>query len=309
VRPPSTAQAGPLGVSLGDLAPDPFWALLAPGSDPLNKVLAFVGTRGRGAPAIVLKMPRTAAAVAPIAHEAAVLQALHSSGAAPTGVPRLLATHSDGEAIRAIAESPLQGRPLSQLLDRRRHPQLVERATEWLIELARVPPQVDERPGRVLDLAEEAAAAAAPGDRELLLAAGRIATPADLLPVVFEQRDFSPWNVHVGRDGGLVVFDWESAEPSGFPALDLVYLLAYCGFFLDRALQSGRLHESYRATFTGRIAAGCLTRYCTAVGIPLDHFPALRALTWLVHVRAALLRDPSGAAAAPLLHLLREELR
>jgi hypothetical protein len=309
VRPPLPTQVGPLGVSLGDLGVDPFWALLAPGSDPQNKVLAFVGLPDRPSPALVLKMPRTAAAVATLEHEAAALQALHSSGNAPGGVPRLLAAHSDGGTLRAIAESPLEGKPLFQLLDRRRHSQLVRRTTEWLLELARVPSQVSERPKTVLELAREAAAAAAPDDRELVLEAGRLAAPADHLPVVFEQRDFSPWNVHVGRDGNLVVFDWESAEPSGYPALDLVYLLAYCGFFLDRALQTGRVSESYRATFESGVAADSLAWYCRTLGIPLDRLEALRALTWLIHLRTAARRDPGGSAAALFLDLLRGEVR
>jgi RIO-like serine/threonine protein kinase len=33
----------------------------------------------------------------------------------------------------------------------------------------------------------------------------------DSLPLVCEQRDFSPWNVFATTDGELVVLDWESA--------------------------------------------------------------------------------------------------
>jgi aminoglycoside phosphotransferase (APT) family kinase protein len=308
VRPPLTEQVGPLGVSLAGLDGDPVWALVAPGGDPLNKVLAFVGVRGRQAPGLVLKMPRTAAAEASLEREAASLRVLESAGTVQEGVPRLLFVERDRGGLRAIAESPLEGRPLLQLLDRGRYPELIGRATEWLVALALATTRTAERMETTAEVAEKAAAGSPPGDRQLLLDTGCFASAADRLPVVFEQRDFSPWNVHIGRDGGLVVYDWESAEPAGFPALDLVYLLAYCGFFLDGALASGRTRESYRATFGDGIAEGCLRQYCQALGIDPDRLPALRALTWLVHARSTLRRDPSGASAALFLDLLREEI-
>jgi aminoglycoside phosphotransferase (APT) family kinase protein len=273
----------------------------------LNKVLAFVGAGGGDEPLFVLKMPRTQSAVKPLEREAAALRALHA--AAPVdGVPKLLFEHREGDAMRAVAESPLRGRPLFELLDRRRHPALMRSSAEWLLKLAKVAssPRSEARSPAV-DLATEAAAEAAPEDRDLILEAGRLASAADALPVVFEQRDFSPWNVHVGPDGGLVVFDWESAEPAGFPALDLIYLLAYCGFFLDGSLQSGRLRESYRATFEGGAAEESLDRYCRALGIDLAILPALHKLTWLVHLRSALRRDSAAEEADFFLELLREE--
>jgi aminoglycoside phosphotransferase (APT) family kinase protein len=145
-------------------------------------------------------------------------------------------------------------------------------------------------------------------DRDLIKAAGRVAAAADALGVVFEQRDFSPWNVHIGRDGALIVFDWESAEPAGFPLLDLVYLLAYAGFLLDRALESGRVLESYRSTLASPVAEECMSQYCSALAIDPNLLPGLRTLTWLVHLRSALQRDSSEADAALFLELLREEV-
>src|SRR5436190_718658 len=92
----------------------------------------------------------------------------------------------------------------------------------------------------------------------------RLAALGDL-PLVCEQRDFSPWNVLIAADGALVVLDWESAETEGLPGMDLIYFLAYLAFFLDGAMESGRFRESYRAaldpaTFTGAVQAECLRR-------------------------------------------------
>jgi len=309
-RPPFDENVGPLGVPLGDVQNRPFWALFAPGSSPLNKLVAFVvASPHRDGPALVLKIPRTEAAVAPLEREAVALRALQSTGDSPDGVPRLLFQHREATGLQAIVETPLQGRPLSELLDRHSHPALARQATDWLVELARMRPTANEHRTTVGDLASQAAADAAPAHRELLVDAGRLASSVESLPVVFEQRDFSPWNVHVGRDGELVVFDWESAEPNGFPALDLIYLLAYCGFFLDRALESGHVLESYRTTLKGNGVVECLTSYCRELAIDPAHLPALRTLTWLVHAQSALHRNPDGAEAALFLKLLRAEMR
>jgi hypothetical protein len=308
LRPPVTARLGPLGFRLGELEGEPVWALLSPGEDQLNKVLAFVGVRGADNPALVLKLPRTRAAATALEREAASLQALGTGGESPPGVPRLLGVHRDAHELRAIAETPLEGSALFATLDRRHYPLLARRATEWLVELGRVRPDAPARAEHAAGIAADAAAIAAPDDRELLLEAGRVAVACESLPVVFEQRDFSPWNVHLARDGGLVVYDWESAEPAGFPALDLIYLLTYCGFFLDHAREKGRIRQSYVATFEGTVAGECLAHYCQALSIDSGRLPALRVLTWLVHARSTLRRSPTGSAAALFLDLLREEL-
>lgn len=309
VRPPAGDDAGPLGVGLGELGGEPFWALLAPGGAPLNKVLAFVGIYGRDDPVLVLKMPRTDAAKAPLEREARALEALQTAEIPPPGIPRLLFREHGDDGVRAIAESPLEGRPLFELLDRRHHAALARRATDWLVELARSGAQPAGPRTAAVDLAADIAAVAAPTNRDLIVEAGRVASGADSMPIVFEQRDFSPWNVHVGPDGDLVVFDWESAEPAGFPTLDLVYLLTYCNLFLEGAHQSGRALQSYRATFEGSVARECLARYCGTLGIDREHLPALRTLTWLIHLGSALHRDPDGADAALFRDLLREEVR
>jgi aminoglycoside phosphotransferase (APT) family kinase protein len=270
-------------------------------------VLAFVGTRDSNDPAFVLKMPRTEASVSALEREAHSLQALESNEARPPGVPALLFSHRDAGGLRAIAESPLAGRPLFQMLDSRSHARFAEQASEWLLQLSRTSTQAKERRESTAEIAADATAPLAPAEMDLLSRAAQLAAPCDRLPVVFEQRDFSPWNIHISSDGSLVVYDWESAEPAGFPALDLVYFLAYCGFFLDRALAHGRVRDSYRATFADGFGAECLARYCTVLGIERDCLPALRTLTWVIHLRSSL-RQSRPATTALFLELLREEV-
>jgi aminoglycoside phosphotransferase (APT) family kinase protein len=307
MRPPVAEAAGPLGVDLSDLAGRPVWALLTPGRDPLNKVLAFVGTRESNDPAVVLKMPRTEASVSALEKEAHSLRALEANGARPPGVPALLFSYRDAGGLRAIAESPLGGRPLFQMLDSRSYRRFAERASEWLLQLSRSTPQAKDRRETSAEIAADATASLAPAETELLSRAAQLAAVCDPLPVVFEQRDFSPWNVHVSRDGSLVIYDWESAEPAGFPVLDLVYFLAYCGFFIDHALAPGRARDSYRTRFADGVGAECLVRYCAALGIERDRLPGLRTLTWLIHLRSSL-RLSRPPATALFLELLREEV-
>jgi aminoglycoside phosphotransferase (APT) family kinase protein len=121
--------------------------------------------------------------------------------------------------------------------------------------------------------------------------------------VVCEQRDFAPWNLLVGRDDDLAVLDWESSEPRGIPALDLIYFLTYLGIHLDGAHATGRYAESYLATLTpstplGELAAECLELYGRKTGVPADDLHALRTLTWMLHSRSAY-RQLAGEAAGP----------
>jgi len=108
-------------------------------------------------------------------------------------------------------------------------------------------------------------------------------------PVVCEHRDFSPWNVCLGADGGaLVVFDWESAVRFGIPALDLIYFLSH----LAAEASPGRLDaDSYRAawapsTVVGRANRDCVAMYVESMGIEPGSVPALRLLTWMLHARS-----------------------
>jgi hypothetical protein len=146
------------------------------------------------------------------------------------------------------------------------------------------------------------------------------------LPIVPEQRDFSPWNVLIDSDGGLGVLDWESAELDGLPALDLIYFLTYLAFQIDGVAfgsASPRLCESYRRTldpssFTGAIRTECLDRYALRVGLRRETLGPLAVLTWLIHSRSdyqhvvtdfAGRPHPAALRGSVFLSLLEEEIR
>jgi len=143
------------------------------------------------------------------------------------------------------------------------------------------------------------------------------------LPQVFEQRDFSPWNVLINRKGDLMVLDWESAEPKGLPLLDLVYFLTYLTIFRDGTLQSGRFCDSYRRLLdfqsaTGAVVHACLSFYADRLELPASVLPTLRMFTWLLHCRSDyrhLVADsagslsPQGLRRSVFLRLWQEEMR
>ena len=110
------------------------------------------------------------------------------------------------------------------------------------------------------------------------------------------------------RMAGLVVYDWESAEPAGLPLNDLVYFLAYLAFFHDQAVAPERCLETYRrardpGTFTGAVHHDCIARYAEQIGLDSAHVRGLHLLTWLITRTRNMAASPqTPAALRPPLH-------
>ena len=134
--------------------------------------------------------------------------------------------------------------------------------------------------------------------------------------------------LHCGRiRGQLAVFDWESAELSGFPALDLIYFLTYWSFYREGAMRAGGYRPFYLDAFrrcldpgsrTGAVCQECLTRYAEAMGLPRRAIGPLRLLAWMLHGRSAWQRMREEREAIPepeelrrhvFWNLWREQLR
>jgi hypothetical protein len=301
------------------------WLLLAPGRRSVNKVVGFIFAAGRGQPVAVAKIARAPEGDEALTKEAENLRAF-DSGAVPRGVPRLLLLDRvDGRV--ALAETALAGRQCSTMLVAGAHRQLAHRVTEWLVGLARF------RGSAVAGSAHDRLIEPALVDFESSF--GAVVDPAELrsarallsslpsLPPTYEHRDCSPWNALVADDGSISLADWESAEPHGLPVLDLAYFLTYAAFFVDGALDSGKLVDSFRATFvpstpTGSVTLECQRRYMRALGLDARVLPALRLLTWMIHSRSELRLMSADAAGQPhtsalaqslYVGLWREELR
>jgi hypothetical protein len=292
------------------------WLLLTRGPRTISKAVGLVFAEPDPTPRLVVKRPRVPEAETGLQREADALTAVQALGpGGMPGVPRLL-SYGAPDGYPALVETALTGAPLFALLDRRTYRDLALRGTDWLIGL--LAHRTPRPPGGARRLVASAV-------QDFECAFGTVTDPARLrattqllslvgdLPRVMEQRDFSPWNVHVAASGGLVIFDWESAEPDGLPLLDLIYFLSYLAFFYDGAIASGKMRESYRrsldpSSFTGRVHRECVERYGECLQLDRALVRPLRLLTWLIHSRSDYRHLTADAADVPAPSALRESL-
>lgn len=302
------------------------WFLLTRGARAINKVVGMVFAESDRSPRLIVKLARVSESESALDREAANLQAVQASYPDQArDVPQALFLQT-WAGHKILGETALTGRPLFTLLRRDNYRDLALKVTDWLAALVdhaapsqratwwdrliEAPIREFERNfGRVID------------SQQLRETRTILATLGDL-PLVCEQRDCSPWNVLIADDGELVILDWESAEPHGLPALDLIYFLTYLAFFLDGAMDSGRFTESYRAalsptTLTGSLQAECLQHYVAHTGIDPSALTPLRLLAWLIHSRTEHMRlaaegaghlDPAVLERSLFVNLWKEEL-
>lgn len=289
--------------------------LLTLGARPVGKIVALAFDAAPG-PAAAIKTARVIESVAGLTREAELLDtvhAQHSGGMA--GVPHVL-FRAEMRGAPVIGESPLAGTSLVALLKRRHYPALAGRVTAWLSELAepagraawepvwnRIVAPVLERFesefGPVLD------AARLQRTRDVLRTLGP-------LPVVCEQRDFSPWNVF-DRADGIVVLDWESGEPRGLPAMDLVYFFTHAAYYLEGAWTSGDFEAAYRAAWStetaiGRVNNECVRRYLERLGVSTQVVAALRLFAWMLHAHSDYVHMSADTGGSPGADMLRRSI-
>jgi hypothetical protein len=317
------AQAPAEDVLASPGRPDGSQLLLTGGHRVINKAVAIDFRSFGPEMSRVVKFARVAAAEPGLTREATALQAL-ASGQAHNGAPRVLGVGRRAGRL-AVAESPLPGSPLLDQLSPSSLDRLAGSVTDWLLTLA-------ERPARPVPrdvwwerlagstLRSFAAQFGPALEPEVCQAvADRLSTLPDL-PLVFEHRDCSPWNVVIGPGGAPALMDWESSEPQGLPCLDLIYFLANAAFILDGALESRTTRTTYRSLLSpdsvyGKVAERCFERYCAELGIDPAALPALRLLTWLIHSRSDFRHlelegqtTPARLRAAPFLGLVLQEV-
>jgi hypothetical protein len=302
------------GWNLGP-APEQLSVLLATGGPrTVSKVVLLAFADPAPVPVVALKAPRVPEAADGVRREAMVLERLGAASVA--GVPRLL-LRRELAGVPLIAETALPGRPLEGLIETGNLMDWSTKVTDWLVGLARgatTRPAVQWREALVEPaLARFRQTFGAVADPDLLRSGEGLVREIGDLPSVPEQRDFGPWNVLVGQDGGLAVLDWESAEVEGLPALDLLYFLAYASFGAERAWdRDGRVAAFTRsldpASATGAVRRACLERYARALGLDPARLAPLRALVWLIHAHSDFRHAMADAGGSPPADALRRSL-
>jgi hypothetical protein len=266
--------------------------MLTGGRSELNKIVVLAFADDEPEPRLAIKFARTPASVTGLQREAASLQAVAQTTVPEVAdVPRLVFAEQLA-GVFAIGETVIAGRPLQLDLTRATYRDRAVLVTDTLRAL-------------VPENATLPVAAWWPRLVTPVLAAfrERFATMVDPrriddveqqlrglppLPLVPEQRDCSPWNVLVAANGRLALLDWESAEPSGLPALDLWYFLAHAAFVADGTLGTGREMTTYEAlrdeqTMYGRVASEMTERYAGSLALDTAMLNALRPFMWMVH--------------------------
>jgi hypothetical protein len=310
-----------------DGLPDPdAWVLLTGGAESDAKVVGLPFSGGEAEPGVVAKFARIAKSGQSLEREATVLRELERERPGLAGIPRLRSSGRRAGQV-AIVQDAISGKALNAAINPAEFATVAPSVTGWLIALAGEPkPQppatwmqrlVDEPLTEIeRDFAELAPAGFAKRARGALAGLGD-------LTLVCEHRDFGPWNVVLGADGAPAAIDWEDAEPSGLPSLDLVYFVASCAFAIEgTGGDVNGARESNRrlldpATELGEVAAACIAEYRAALGIGESDFRRLRLLCWVVQALIACRRligtapgsVPAAADADLFLHLADDELQ
>ncbi len=290
--------------------------LLTGGLRSESKVIVLLFPDSGSRPAVALKISRVRESAPAIRREADILRRLveRAERGSPEGIPRFLFLDEIG-GVPVLGETAFSGVPLLSAWTDESYGDLAMKAAAWLADLAETQsPQRPREPWRsrlVDSVLDRFARSFGPVvDARLLDEARRLLGELPDLPLVCEQRDFSPWNLLLTPSNELAVVDWESAELDGLPGLDLIYFLANLCFSLDGARRTGRYRASYRSMLDptsprGALAKRCLAFYCDRVGLGLDSLRPLRMLTWLVHSGAEFTRLQADHGTAPDREVLR----
>lgn len=290
--------------------------LLTGGRRSINKIVRVVFEDRTEQPSAVIKSSRVAESQAGLLREMNVLNTLAAFKPDIQGVPRVLFCREHCNSV-SVGETVLTGVPVYSVLNQSNLHDIARRATEWLTELPRTPRPVPKAHwwDRLIEpvLGDFHASFTRVLDEGMFDETRAILESLGDLSLVCEQRDFSPWNVHIATSGELFVLDWESAELEGLPALDLIYFLTYLCFFHDGALESGHIVESYRnmlnpTTQHGRAWSECVGHYLSELGIDSVMLRPLRLFAWLLHSRSEVQQLIADEGGAPSLDALRRSL-
>jgi|GEM_PF-371564 len=263
------------------------------GSSDENKINWLVFDGDGDAPRWIAKASRHPASVPALEAEYETLRKLSErsgAGAAAVRTPEaVLRTEEPGFPL--YVQGALNGTPLLVWAARHGYATAAERLSRALAEFADGADPVPSNQWRdslvepwLTRLSEQLTGL---GDDGLVEHAREALEELGPLPLVWTHNDCTPWNTVVTTTG-LGMFDWETADEHGLPAVDLIYCLSTTAFSLDGTASTPRAAESYARLLDplderGAAFSGALAAYGDALGLAEDDISRLRIVTWLVH--------------------------
>jgi hypothetical protein len=258
-----------------------------PGFSVTNTVIAMVFEQA-ALPTVLLKTVRRPELAVRLRAEADALARLSQFGTVP-GAPRVLGSTRAG-GLEVLAETYLTGEAMHHLIKERSPEEMAVAATDWVATLGlktRRPSTNIWSSTRDGILGEFEAMFGRLVDPSLMSLTRARLSSVGKLPIVFEHRDFAPWNILLAKDGSLAVLDWESARSDGVPGLDLAYFVTYLGLLRDGASDPLPARAAYRRIWTDHgVGPRAMRRYATVMGLQPEVLRILRLLLWPLHAKS-----------------------
>lgn len=293
--------------------------LLTPRFRASRHVVFLVLGNGSPEPILIAKVPRLPGDDGFLDREVANLRAAHA--ARPGGfdsIPRVVA-YEEYEGSRLLLESALVGQVMNALLVQRQPTSCIEATMNWLLSFNEATSDGRQEPqesfqclvdGPLAQLESLFPLTADEGD--LLKKTREYTSPLrdTRFPLVFEHGDLSAPNLLVLKDGSLGVLDWEMAESSGLPAVDLFFFLTFVAFARRRARKERDYLAAFHQAFFGPGAwtRPYVTRYAERLQLSPQVIGALFVLCWSRYLSnlAALLCGPGAVLEEETANWLRQ---
>jgi hypothetical protein len=260
--------------------------VFAPHGGQRKRSLFHLFATGRSEPHAVLKFTRTKGPDEALAAQARGLELAAAAGRlVAQRVPRALA-HVESEGFHALVESAVIGRNLSRVLEssepRSQKLARIEAVASWLTDVARStsqPPEALEPARRWFEVEIVPRWVESGAPRDLVATIPRV-------PAALQHRDLTPANV-IASDADFAVIDWEHANASWFPLVDIVRFLADALAIVDGAGGTGEARiEHFIRLFRGELSASrvlfdAVSRSVAASGVAPQAVGPIATLGWL----------------------------
>jgi hypothetical protein len=295
------------GIDVSDFG----WALWCRGEFGSQKLVMFLMAPGDTEPSIVVKITRDARFNDRLVNESAMLRRMEQLGpAAKGGAPSLLfETTAWGSA--ASAQSAVIGSDLRDHLASR--PDLVERVTTWMIEMARATRTTigaGELRRFLVDLVDRYCDLyVVPDETARFLRAQADLLGESDLDAVMQHGDPGPWNAIVTSDDVVAFLDWEAGEARGLPLWDLFYFLRSTSLVVSprppwQSRRSRTRRDLVAGSDVGDLVATHVRSYVEATGLDPVVVEPLFHLCWVHRAVKQARRLPSNRRSRGTFHRL-----